>query len=87
MFSDMKFVVRSLLKTPWLSTVVVLTLALSIGNSLTSDVTLEFAAAPGPDTIHMWPALGKAAVEGNKLSVDFDKAGEKKVIDTFVERA
>jgi len=28
-----------------------------------------------------------AAVEGNKLSVDFDKAGEKKVIDTFVERA
>jgi hypothetical protein len=42
-------------------------LALSIGNSLTSDVTLELAAAPGPDTIHMWPALGKAAVEGNKL--------------------
>jgi DNA helicase-2/ATP-dependent DNA helicase PcrA len=28
-----------------------------------------------------------SAVEGNKLSVDFDKAGEKKVIDTFVERA
>jgi len=26
-------------------------------------------------------------VEGNKLSVDFDKAGEKKVIDTFVQRA
>ena len=26
-------------------------------------------------------------VEGNKLSVDFDKAGEKKVIDTFVTRA
>jgi DNA helicase II / ATP-dependent DNA helicase PcrA len=26
------------------------------------------------------------AVEGNKLSVSFDKAGEKKVIDTFVER-
>ena len=25
------------------------------------------------------------AVEGNKLSVSFDKAGEKKVIDTFVE--
>jgi DNA helicase-2/ATP-dependent DNA helicase PcrA len=28
-----------------------------------------------------------SSVEGNKLSVDFDKAGEKKVIDTFVERA
>jgi DNA helicase-2/ATP-dependent DNA helicase PcrA len=27
------------------------------------------------------------AIEGNKLSVDFDKAGEKKVIDTFVEKA
>ncbi|HXC53715.1 MAG TPA: UvrD-helicase domain-containing protein [Rhizomicrobium sp.] len=27
-----------------------------------------------------------AAVEGNKLTVDFDKAGEKKVIDTFVTR-
>jgi DNA helicase-2/ATP-dependent DNA helicase PcrA len=26
------------------------------------------------------------AVEGNKLSVSFDKAGDKKVIDTFVER-
>jgi DNA helicase-2/ATP-dependent DNA helicase PcrA len=26
-------------------------------------------------------------VEGNKLSVAFDKAGDKKVIDTFVERA
>ena len=26
-------------------------------------------------------------IEGNKLSVDFDKAGEKKVIDTFVEKA
>ena len=28
-----------------------------------------------------------AAVEGNKLTVTFDKAGEKKVIDSFVERA
>ncbi|MBX3476612.1 MAG: UvrD-helicase domain-containing protein [Brevundimonas sp.] len=27
------------------------------------------------------------AIEGNKLLVAFDKAGEKKVIDTFVERA
>jgi DNA helicase-2/ATP-dependent DNA helicase PcrA len=28
-----------------------------------------------------------ASVEGNKLTVDFDKAGEKKVIDNFVSRA
>ena len=27
------------------------------------------------------------AVEGNKLTVDFSKAGEKKVLDSFVERA
>jgi DNA helicase-2/ATP-dependent DNA helicase PcrA len=26
-------------------------------------------------------------VEGNKLTVSFDKAGEKKVIDSFVEKA
>jgi DNA helicase-2/ATP-dependent DNA helicase PcrA len=26
-------------------------------------------------------------VEGNKLTVVFEKAGEKKVIDSFVERA
>jgi DNA helicase-2/ATP-dependent DNA helicase PcrA len=26
-------------------------------------------------------------VEGNKLTVDFDKAGEKRVIDNFVSRA
>ena len=28
-----------------------------------------------------------SAVEGNKLTVEFDKAGQKKVIDAFVERA
>ena len=27
-----------------------------------------------------------AAVDGNKLTVDFEKAGRKKVVDTFVER-
>ncbi len=26
-------------------------------------------------------------VEGNKLTVDFDKAGQKRVIDNFVQRA
>jgi len=25
-------------------------------------------------------------VEGNKLTIAFDKAGEKKVVDSFVER-
>jgi DNA helicase-2/ATP-dependent DNA helicase PcrA len=27
-----------------------------------------------------------AAVEGNKLTVDFDRAGRKMVLDSFVER-
>ncbi len=26
-------------------------------------------------------------IEGNKLTVDFEKAGTKKVLDSFVERA
>jgi DNA helicase-2/ATP-dependent DNA helicase PcrA len=28
-----------------------------------------------------------AHVDGNKLTVDFDKAGRKKVVDSFVERS
>jgi len=28
-----------------------------------------------------------AQVDGNKLTVDFDKAGQKKVVDSFVEPA
>ena len=28
-----------------------------------------------------------ASIEGNKLTVNFEKAGEKKVIDSFVEAA
>ena len=27
-----------------------------------------------------------SAVDGNKLTIDFDKAGEKRVIDSFVTR-
>ncbi len=27
-----------------------------------------------------------AAIEGNKLTIDFDKAGQKRVLDGFVER-
>jgi DNA helicase-2/ATP-dependent DNA helicase PcrA len=26
------------------------------------------------------------AIDGNKLTVQFDKAGEKRVVDSFVER-
>ena len=35
-----------------------------------------------PPEIRLWPR--RPSVEGNKLTVDFDKAGEKRVIDQFV---
>jgi DNA helicase-2/ATP-dependent DNA helicase PcrA len=41
---------------------------------------------PGARVFHQKFGYGRvAAVEGNKLQVDFDKAGSKKVIDAFVE--
>ena len=44
--------------------------------------------ARGDRVFHQKFGYGRVTrVEGNKLTVDFDKAGEKKVIDTFVERA
>ncbi|MEJ0041997.1 MAG: 3'-5' exonuclease [Rhizomicrobium sp.] len=43
--------------------------------------------ARGDRIFHQKFGYGRVtAVEGNKLSVSFDKAGEKKVIDTFVTR-
>ena len=42
----------------------------------------------GDRVFHMKFGYGQVrGVEGNKLTVAFDKAGEKKVIDSFVERA
>ncbi|WP_426012627.1 ATP-dependent helicase [Caulobacter sp. DWR2-3-1b2] len=42
----------------------------------------------GDRVFHVKFGYGKVtAVEGNKLSVSFDKAGDKKVIDSFVEKA
>ena len=44
--------------------------------------------AKGERVFHQKFGYGQVkAVEGNKLTVDFDKAGEKKVIDQFVARA
>ena len=43
--------------------------------------------AKGERVFHQKFGYGRVkAVEGNKLTVDFDKAGEKKVIDQFVQR-
>ncbi|HEY9218097.1 MAG TPA: UvrD-helicase domain-containing protein [Phenylobacterium sp.] len=42
----------------------------------------------GDRVFHVKFGYGKiSGIEGNKLTVDFEKAGEKKVIDSFVEKA
>ncbi|HEX4860766.1 MAG TPA: DUF3553 domain-containing protein, partial [Rhizomicrobium sp.] len=44
--------------------------------------------ARGDRVFHQKFGYGRVtSVEGNKLTVDFDKAGEKRVIDQFVQRA
>ena len=53
-----------------------------------SDSAVEGAYARGDRVFHVKFGYGEVVrVEGNKLSVAFEKAGEKKVIDSFVERA
>jgi len=52
-----------------------------------SEPSAEGAYKRGDRVFHQKFGYGKViAVEGNKLTVSFDKAGEKKVIDSFVER-
>jgi len=54
----------------------------------TADPSAASGWARGARVFHQKFGYGLVkAVEGNKLVVAFDKAGEKKVIDTFVERA
>jgi DNA helicase-2/ATP-dependent DNA helicase PcrA len=56
-------------------------------NSQTSDPEASHYAR-GDRVFHQKFGYGKVRyVEGNKLTVEFDKAGEKKVIDQFVSRA
>ena len=46
------------------------------------------AYARGDRVFHQKFGYGRVtSVEGNKLGVDFDKAGAKRVIDNFVTRA
>lgn len=56
--------------------------AVSIGNKGRSDI------APGQRVFHQKFGYGVVAeIEGNKLEVDFDQAGRKKVMDSFVSLA
>ena len=53
-----------------------------------SEPSAGGAYARGDRVFHQKFGYGSVrGVEGNKLTVSFDKAGEKKVIDTFVEKA
>jgi DNA helicase-2/ATP-dependent DNA helicase PcrA len=52
-----------------------------------SETSAASAYKRGDRVFHQKFGYGSvAAVEGNKLTVTFDKAGEKKVIDSFVEK-
>ncbi len=52
----------------------------------TVDVPSQFSV--GDRVFHLKFGNGNvSAVEGNKLTVDFDRAGQKRVLDGFVERA
>jgi DNA helicase-2/ATP-dependent DNA helicase PcrA len=53
-----------------------------------SEPTATGDFARGERVFHVKFGYGRIlAIEGNKLTVDFEKAGEKKVIDSFVEKA
>jgi DNA helicase-2/ATP-dependent DNA helicase PcrA len=61
---------------------------MTIDGTLVAASTAEGAGlAIGMRVFHQKFGYGRVAqVDGNKLTVDFDKAGQKKVVDTFVER-
>jgi DNA helicase-2/ATP-dependent DNA helicase PcrA len=55
---------------------------------LVADSSSASAFKRGDNVFHMKFGYGRVTgVEGNKLTVDFEKAGEKKVIDSFVQKA
>ncbi|MEM7399504.1 MAG: hypothetical protein AAF354_11255, partial [Pseudomonadota bacterium] len=61
---------------------------ITIEGTLVAASTVEGAGLEiGQRVFHQKFGYGRvAAVDGNKLTVDFEKAGRKKVVDTFVER-
>jgi len=61
---------------------------LTIEGTLVAASTAEGSGVDvGERVFHQKFGYGRvAAIDGNKLTVDFEKAGRKKVVDTFVER-
>jgi len=62
---------------------------MTIEGTLVASSTAEGAGLSiGMRVFHQKFGYGHIAqIDGNKLTVDFDKAGQKKVVDTFVEKA
>ncbi len=62
---------------------------ITIEGTLVASSTAEGAGlAIGMRVFHQKFGYGRVAqIDGNKLTVDFDKAGQKKVVDSFVEKA
>ena len=61
---------------------------ITIDGTLVAASTVEGAGlSVGMRVFHQKFGYGRVAqVDGNKLTVDFDKAGQKRVVDSFVER-
>ena len=61
---------------------------MTIDGTLVAASTAEGAGlAIGMRVFHQKFGYGHVVqIDGNKLTVDFDKAGQKKVVDSFVER-
>ncbi|MBM3519969.1 MAG: ATP-dependent DNA helicase [Alphaproteobacteria bacterium] len=59
-----------------------------VEGEMTARETEGGGFARGERVFHQKFGYGRIrAVDGNKLTIDFDKAGEKRVLDSFVERA
>jgi len=57
------------------------------GELVARSTGTESTFEPGARVLHMKFGPGTvAAVDGNKLTVEFDKAGRKMVLDSFVEK-
>jgi DNA helicase II / ATP-dependent DNA helicase PcrA len=63
-------------------------LPLTIEGELVAKSTGTVSAfTPGDRVFHQKFGNGNVtAIDGNKLTIQFDKAGEKRVVDSFVER-
>ena len=58
------------------------------GELVAASTAATAGYAPGERIFHQKFGYGRIAeVDGNKLTIDFEKAGRKRVVDSFVERA